>query len=98
MDANLVMVVVPITRSLWRIDNLIGIEDEDNTAQDTRFANYLRQLFPSDVPTMTVAARALGMNKKKKKKKNERGTTEFSAATKALSMRGRWTKIWTFRF
>ncbi|KAF9352686.1 phosphatidylinositol kinase- protein kinase tor1 [Mortierella sp. NVP85] len=42
------------------IDNLIGIEDEDNTAQDTRFANYLRQLFPSDVPTMTVAARALG--------------------------------------
>ncbi|KAG0362437.1 phosphatidylinositol kinase- protein kinase tor1 [Gamsiella multidivaricata] len=42
------------------IDNLIGIEDEDNTAQETRFANYLRQLFPSDVPTMTVAARALG--------------------------------------
>ncbi|KAG0243175.1 armadillo-type protein [Mortierella sp. GBAus27b] len=42
------------------IDSLIGIEDEDNTAQDTRFANYLRQLFPSDVPTMTVAARALG--------------------------------------
>ena len=72
MDANLVMVVVPITRSLWRIDNLIGIEDEDNTAQDTRFANYLRQLFPSDVPTMTVAARALGMNKKKKKKKERK--------------------------
>ncbi|KAF9190501.1 phosphatidylinositol kinase- protein kinase tor1 [Haplosporangium sp. Z 767] len=42
------------------IDSLIGIEDEDNTAQETRFANYLRQLFPSDVPTMTVAARALG--------------------------------------
>ncbi|KAF9116461.1 phosphatidylinositol kinase- protein kinase tor1 [Mortierella sp. AM989] len=42
------------------IDNLIGVEDEDNPAQETRFANYLRQLFPSDVPTMTVAARALG--------------------------------------
>ncbi|KAG0305000.1 hypothetical protein BGZ98_004718 [Dissophora globulifera] len=42
------------------IDTLIGIEDEDNTAQETRFANYLRKLFPSDVPTMTVAARALG--------------------------------------
>ncbi|KAK3827302.1 MAG: armadillo-type protein [Linnemannia gamsii] len=42
------------------IDNLIGIEDEDNTAQETRFARYLRQLFPSDVPIMTVAARALG--------------------------------------
>ncbi|KAF8978704.1 phosphatidylinositol kinase- protein kinase tor1 [Entomortierella lignicola] len=42
------------------IDNLIGVEDEDNTAQETRFANYLRQLFPSDVPTMTVAARAIG--------------------------------------
>ncbi|KAF9172143.1 phosphatidylinositol kinase- protein kinase tor1 [Mortierella sp. AD011] len=42
------------------IDTLIGVEDEDNTAQETRFANYLRQLFPSDVPTMTVAARALG--------------------------------------
>ncbi|KAF9582493.1 phosphatidylinositol kinase- protein kinase tor1, partial [Lunasporangiospora selenospora] len=42
------------------IDNLIGIEDEDNTAQETRFANYLRQLFPSDVPIMIVAARALG--------------------------------------
>ncbi|KAF8928817.1 armadillo-type protein [Dissophora ornata] len=42
------------------IDTLIGIDDEDNTAQETRFANYLRQLFPSDVPTMTVAARALG--------------------------------------
>ncbi|KAF9147911.1 phosphatidylinositol kinase- protein kinase tor1, partial [Linnemannia schmuckeri] len=42
------------------IDNLIGIEDEDNTAQETRFANYLRQLFPSDAPIMTVASRALG--------------------------------------
>ncbi|KAF9952831.1 phosphatidylinositol kinase- protein kinase tor1 [Mortierella alpina] len=42
------------------IDSLIGIEDEDNTAQETRYANYLRQLFPSDVPIMTVAARALG--------------------------------------
>ncbi|KAG0070756.1 phosphatidylinositol kinase- protein kinase tor1, partial [Linnemannia elongata] len=42
------------------IENLIGIEDEDNTAQETRIANYLRQLFPSDVPIMTVAARALG--------------------------------------
>ncbi|KAF9387898.1 phosphatidylinositol kinase- protein kinase tor1 [Podila verticillata] len=41
------------------IDNLIGIEYENNT-QETRFANYLRQLFPSDVPIMTVAARALG--------------------------------------
>ncbi|KAG0047331.1 phosphatidylinositol kinase- protein kinase tor1 [Gryganskiella cystojenkinii] len=41
------------------IDNLIGIED-DNTALDTRFANFLRQLLPSDVPTMTVAAKALG--------------------------------------
>ncbi|KAG0356937.1 phosphatidylinositol kinase- protein kinase tor1 [Podila minutissima] len=41
------------------IDNLIGIEYENNT-QETRFANYLRQLFPSDVPVMTVAARALG--------------------------------------
>lgn len=40
-------------------DNLIGIEYENNT-QETRFANYLRQLFPSDVPIMTVAARALG--------------------------------------
>ncbi|KAF9929593.1 phosphatidylinositol kinase- protein kinase tor1 [Linnemannia zychae] len=42
------------------IDNLIGIEDEDDTAQETRFANYLRQLLPSDVPIMTVAAKALG--------------------------------------
>ncbi|KAF9437779.1 phosphatidylinositol kinase- protein kinase tor1 [Entomortierella beljakovae] len=40
------------------IDNLIGVEDEDNT--ETRFASYLRQFFPSDVPTMTVAARVLG--------------------------------------
>lgn len=51
-----------LTRPLlsYLLDNLIGIEDEDNTAQETRFANYLRQLFPSDVPIMTVAARALG--------------------------------------
>ncbi|KAG0343766.1 phosphatidylinositol kinase- protein kinase tor1 [Podila humilis] len=41
------------------IDNLIGIEYE-NTTQETRFANYLRQLFPSDVAVMTVAAHALG--------------------------------------
>ncbi|KAF9946390.1 phosphatidylinositol kinase- protein kinase tor1, partial [Modicella reniformis] len=39
---------------------LIGIEGEENTTQETRFANYLRQLFPADVKTMTVAARALG--------------------------------------
>ncbi|KAG0064947.1 phosphatidylinositol kinase- protein kinase tor1 [Linnemannia elongata] len=42
------------------IDKLIGIEGEENTTQETRFANYLRQLFPADVRTMTVAARALG--------------------------------------
>ncbi|KAF9993671.1 phosphatidylinositol kinase- protein kinase tor1 [Entomortierella chlamydospora] len=42
------------------IDKLIGIEGEENTTQETRFANYLRQLFPADVKTMTVAARALG--------------------------------------
>ncbi|KAG0200190.1 hypothetical protein BGX28_006672 [Mortierella sp. GBA30] len=42
------------------IDNLIGIEGEDNTAQEILYANSLRQLFPSDVPIMTVAARALG--------------------------------------
>lgn len=42
------------------IEKLIGIEGEENTAQETRFANYLRQLFPADVKTMTVAARALG--------------------------------------
>ncbi|KAF9897442.1 phosphatidylinositol kinase- protein kinase tor1, partial [Lobosporangium transversale] len=40
--------------------SLIGIDDDNNPAQETRFANYLRQLYPSDVPTMTVAARALG--------------------------------------
>lgn len=45
--------------NLW-IDKLIGIEGEENTTQETRFANYLRQLFPADVRTMTVAARALG--------------------------------------
>ncbi|KAF9435486.1 phosphatidylinositol kinase- protein kinase tor1 [Entomortierella beljakovae] len=42
------------------IDKLIGIEGEENTTQETRFANYLRLLFPADVKTMTVAARALG--------------------------------------
>lgn len=47
------------THNCTFLDNLIGIEYENNT-QETRFANYLRQLFPSDVPVMTVAARALG--------------------------------------
>ncbi|KAG0044728.1 phosphatidylinositol kinase- protein kinase tor1 [Gryganskiella cystojenkinii] len=39
------------------IDKLIEIEGMENT---TRFANYLRHLFPADVKTMTMAARALG--------------------------------------
>jgi hypothetical protein len=49
----------PNLQLIW-IDKLIGIEGEENTTQETRFANYLRQLFPADVRTMTVAARALG--------------------------------------
>jgi FKBP12-rapamycin complex-associated protein len=39
------------------LDKLIDIEGMENT---TRFANYLRHLFPADVKTMTMAARALG--------------------------------------